>query len=344
LHSDSFEDESDWELRSVPVAFRIGEVPAFRIPLSLLVPTRHFLDVEPILTPDALPSVARRSRAAGLLLRSHPVQERLPLLRFRRGWIRYCPAQYTRYLVQLDRSLDAYMAGFSAQTRSTLLRKVRRFLQAAGPDPFREYRTPEEMDEFFPLARALSAKTFQERLLNSGLPAGDEFRSQLRALAARGQVRAYLLFMGTDPVAYLCCPAMGESGILLYQYLGYDPDHGSLSPGTVLQYFALRRLFEEGTWKLFDFLEGETQEKRQFSTMRVPCADLYYLRPTLRNAAIVLLRFITESSSDAAGSLLDRVGLKKAVKRWMRRSAPGKAAPGGATRGAGPTSGEGEQG
>jgi CelD/BcsL family acetyltransferase involved in cellulose biosynthesis len=343
LHSTGSEEAPGWEIRRVSLAFRAGEAPVFRIPLSVHVPTRHFLDVSPVRDAEALPPAVRRSRADGALLRSHPVEERVRRLELRGRWIRYCPAQYTRFLANLDRPHEEYLAGFSAKTRSTLQRKVRRFLAEAGPgEAFREYRTPAELDEFYPLARSVSARTFQETLLDSGLPTDEPFRLRMKDLAARDLVRAYLLFKGSQPVAYLYCPAMGESRILLYQYLGYDPDYASLSPGTVLQYLALLRLFAEGTWRLFDFLEGETQEKRQFSTLSIRCADVYYLRRTIRSTGIVLLHILTESASDLAARLLERAGLKQALKRWIRRSAGGGAGGARARVDANPTPPDGE--
>src|SRR5512139_3024605 len=105
----------------------------------------------------------------------------------------------------------------------------------------------------------------------------------MQALAEAGQVRAYLLFDNDRPVAYLYCPA--SKGVLLYQYLGYDPEYSSWSVGTILQWLALEQLFGERTYELFDFTEGQSDQKRQFSTHSVRCANVYFLRRTLVNSA-----------------------------------------------------------
>ena len=68
-------------------------------------------------------------------------------------------------------------------------------------------------------------------------------------------MRAFLLFLAGEPVAYLYLPVSGRT--LIYAYLGYDAEHAHLSPGTVLQMAALENLFAEKRFAYFDFTEGE---------------------------------------------------------------------------------------
>ena len=190
--------------------------------------------------------------------------------------------RYRRCYVDLGLGFDAYLAQFSAKSRSTLKRKVRRWAEASGGSvDLRCYRTLGEADEFHRLARAVSARTYQERLLDAGLPQGEEALRRMRSLAAADAMRGWILFAEGTPVSYLYAPAEGAT--LLYAHLGYDPDFAHLSPGTVLQFEAMRQLMGEGRFRLFDFTEGEGQHKRLFSTGDVECLDLLLLRRTLPN-------------------------------------------------------------
>jgi CelD/BcsL family acetyltransferase involved in cellulose biosynthesis len=249
---------------------------------------------------------------------SLPISERLPRLTLLPGCIRYVPAQYRRFVVDLrGLTFEDYLGKFSSKSRANLRKKVRRFAEhSGGAVAWREFRRPEEMAEFHRLARRVSERTYQERLLRSGLPDGAEFLGDLQRRAALDQVRGYLLSHGDRPVAYLHCPARGED--LLYAHVGHDPEYNPWSPGTVLIYHALERLFAEGRFRLLDFTEGEGEHKAFFATRGVLCADVYYFRRRPRHLAVLGLHSGLQVSSRAAAGLLDAIGLKRRVKKLLR--------------------------
>ena len=190
--------------------------------------------------------------------------------------------RYVRHFADLDQDFDAYLAGFSAKSRATLQRKRRKFAEAAGGEiEVRLYRTIMEFEIFFALARGLSKRTYQEKLLDAGLPSREEERAAMSALARQGKVRAFLLFLGGKAAAYLYLQADGDT--LIYAYLGFDPAKAALSPGAVLQMEAMRMLMEEGAFRRLDFTEGEGQHKRLFATGGVECVGLLVLRPSIGN-------------------------------------------------------------
>lgn len=192
--------------------------------------------------------------------------------------------RYQRSYARLDLGFEAYLAGFSAKSRSTVRRKVRKLeKRSGGALDVRSFRAPDEMVRFHAEARALSAQTYQERLLDAGLPDGPEALAEMQALAGADRARAWLLKVEGRPIAYLYAPAEGET--LIYAHLGYDPDFAEYSPGTVLQFEALRELMDEQRFALFDFTEGDGQHKRQFATDGFDCLDLLLVRPTLANLA-----------------------------------------------------------
>ena len=193
--------------------------------------------------------------------------------------------RYRRSYVRLDQSFDAYLAAFSGKTRSTLKRKTRRLAERSGGVlDIRCYRTEAEIEAFHRAARRVSARTYQERLLGAGLPDGEGALAEMKALARREVVRAWLLFVDDLPVSYLYAPAEGRS--LVYAYLGYDPDFAGFSPGTVLQLEALRQLMEEAEFSYFDFTEGDGPHKRLFASDGIDCVDLLLVRRTVVNLAI----------------------------------------------------------
>ena len=226
---------------------------------------------------------------------------------------------YRRHYARLDQDFDTYLAGFSSKSRSTLRRKLKRLAERSGGKlDLHCYRNESEMADFHSRARTVSALTYQERLLDAGLPEGPEALAEMRRLARAGRARGWLLFLDGAPIAYLWTPAEGAT--LIYAYLGYDPAFAEYSPGTVLQLEAMRQLMEERAFALFDFTEGEGQHKSLFATGSVDCVDLLLLR---RSAANFLVGH-SLTGFDGAVALAKRatnmLGLANAARR-LRRAA-----------------------
>jgi CelD/BcsL family acetyltransferase involved in cellulose biosynthesis len=246
------------------------------------------------------------AEAQGYLVTSLPEAQCEAL--FGGGMLGFVRQRYTRFHVDLSLGFDAWFAGLSANTRQGLQRKARRL----GGE-VRCYRTPAEMADFHPLARVLSARTYQERLLGAGLP--DDLAA-LQRLAEADAVRAWLLLVEDRPVAYLCCPAAGDT--LVYAHVGHDPDFAALSPGAVLQLAALRDLFAEGRFAWFDFTEGEGQHKRQMASGGVACVDLLLLLPTLTNRMLIAALAGFDGGVALAKRAVRRLGAEGIARRLRR--------------------------
>ncbi|MCH9671504.1 MAG: GNAT family N-acetyltransferase [Gammaproteobacteria bacterium] len=305
--------------RTVPMKFRLGESTVFSVTRTLRVVSRSPFDGDDsLLGPDDWPTIP--AGLDGVFIRSAPVGEALAKTARASGAIRYVPDQFRRFFVDINAGFEAYEQKFSSKSRSTIRRKIRKFEKLSGGETeWRTYQTPVEVQEYFKLARKVSAKTYQERMLDSGLPESQDFQDRLMVLAEDNRFRGYLLFLEGEAIAYLHCPV--ENNALIYQYLGYDPEHSKLSPGTVLQWLALESIFAEGAFDVFDFTGGEGEHKRFFSTGEQLCADVFFLRDTASNAWLVRSHALAEGFSAQAVSYLDKLGLKSRVKKLLRRAA-----------------------
>lgn len=225
--------------------------------------------------------------------------------------------RYTRYHADLRGGFDAYWAGLSSNTRSTLKRKAKRIAAASGGAlRVRSFRTVDELAEFHAIARQVSATTYQERLLDAGLPDDPAFVRAMLDMAGADRVRAWLLEIGDKPAAYLYCPATADT--LLYQYVGHDPAFGDLSPGSVLHLEAMRDLFAEARFAWFDFTEGEGQHKRSLSTGGTACVDLLLLRTSPVNRAAVMALAAFDATTRLAKRAVQRLNLQAAAKTIRR--------------------------
>ncbi|WP_246034516.1 GNAT family N-acetyltransferase [Qipengyuania marisflavi] len=265
-----------------------------------------------------LPDMPDLAGADGLRVLSAPIAM-IPQLQARfPGFMIGVRQDYARSYIDMTGSFDSYLARFSGKTRSTLRRKRRKFEQAGeGELALTAYRTPAEIETFLDLAVPLSRRTYQARLLDAGLPEGPSARAEACELAAGDRLRAYLLFLHGEPVAYLYLPVDGAT--LVYAYLGYDPQHASLSPGTVLQMAALEALFAEEQFRFFDFTEGEGAHKALFGTHSADCASFLLLRPTLANRALIAAQAGFDAAVAGGKALARRSGAESALRRMLGR-------------------------
>lgn len=232
------------------------------------------------------------------------------------GFIAGGRQDYRRHYIDMGQSFDDYIAQFSGKTRSTLRRKARKLADEAGGYTVTEHRTPAEIEAFLAAALPLSARTYQARLLDAGLPESPEARRAMLEAAEADRMRAFLLHAGGQAVAYLSLPLAGQT--LVYAYLGYDPDWARLSVGTVLQMDALERLFAEQRYRWFDFTEGDGAHKQMFGTHAAACSSLVLLEPTLANRTLLGARAGFDASVLGAKALAERSGALGRIRALLR--------------------------
>lgn len=308
---------TDWHPFTYELKYHLGEIVLGRDRLNVLRKVYSFNDIRNFTSDPELPDLG--PNLDGYLLANIPRECVTGSIEAVGEYLRYCLKSYMRCHIDMTSDFAAYQARFSGKTRSGINRKVRKFADQAGGLDFRCYRTPGEIAKFFALARPVSAASYQERLLDCGLPTDPEFIEQALQAAGRDEIRAFLLFSQGNASSYLYCPV--RDGVLEYAYLGYIPEFSKLSPGTVLQWLALERLFDERSFTAFDFTEGDSEHKRFFSTHQTPCSLQLLLRPSLRTRFRTGLHRGIDTASKKIGDKLDHLGLKSRIKKWLRSTA-----------------------
>jgi CelD/BcsL family acetyltransferase involved in cellulose biosynthesis len=290
---------------TLPLRFRIGARTLWSVKRRLHPVIGSLADA----LVGRMPVLPPLGQADGWSVTSLPVALAPALISSVPGVVVHERQRYTRYYVDLTMGAEAWWAGLGGATRSGLKRKARK----AGEVAVHRYRTPDELAAFHGIARAIAAKTYQERLLGAGLPEDPAFVAEMLAAAAADQVRAWTLDVGGVPAAYLYCPVVGED--VIYDYVGHDPAFNDLSVGTLLQIEALRDLFAEAAHARYDFTEGEGQHKRTLSTGGVACVDLLLLQPTLANR----LALAALKAFDGGVGLAKRAAARAGLETWARK-------------------------
>ena|SRR5271155_2416801 len=220
--------------------------------------------------------------------------------------IRYASYRGKRFFIDLSGgSFEVYLGKFSGKTRNTLKRKVRRFAEHSGGQiDFRCYATPEEMIEFRRHAIAVSQLTYQ-RKIGCSLPEDEEFKARLIEEAEDGRVCGFLLMHDNEPVAYAFCRT--ELHTVIYAVLGHDPSFAKYSPGTVLLFLVIQRLFTAHKFRVFDFGGMALDYKSFFATGSVDYVKVTWFPINAKNLILVLAHYIVLQAWRGAA------GLKRAV-------------------------------
>lgn len=315
----SLETPESWVPGRLPLRYVVGGVCVFAKKFPSLVLDKHHTELLASSAGLSLPVGWFSSGVQVLVVQSHPVQPGMPRLRRLEDRLTYIPESFVHHVTELEPSFPAYLAKLSAKARHEMLRKVRKFSSAnEGAIQCREFRLGSEMAEFQQLALEVSKKTYQEQLLDAGLPDTLEHQQEIERLAEEDMVRGYVLFFGEQPIAYGYCSA--QRNVLLYHHTGYDPAYREWSPGIVLLHEMFARLHAEGRFKMLDFGSGNAQWKEWYGTRHTHCAAIYTFRPTWRNQVFVVLHLGLNSWSERAGKWFEKLGIKQRIKRFLRAS------------------------
>jgi CelD/BcsL family acetyltransferase involved in cellulose biosynthesis len=308
-----------YQRERVRFRYQLGEVQLAARHVEIAVDTSVFLERPVDGGAHVPPADVLGSGVPCVMVLSQPVAAPLPLVTTFGGCIRFAPHQYKRSTILLEGTFEDYMKRMPPDRRRQLQKKQRKFKEACGGElRVRVATTRDELERFHREALPLAAKTYQERLFAKGLPKGEGFLADLRARAAEGRARGYLLDGPSgEPMAYLYAQRDGQ--LVYYDYCGYDDAHAKLSPGVVLQLAVLEDLFASHPGHIFDFGEGETRHKETFGTEAMHCADLYFFPKTARGLELFLGQAAMHGISRGAVAVLAKLGVKEKVKRLLRR-------------------------
>src|SRR5260370_41977233 len=173
-----------WTERRSRLKFSFAGVLLFSVNLRALVREAPVFGISPDGAADPPDHASIPPGVRAVRVRSLPVKRHIPRVSFLSSWIRYAPAQYRRFYVEIDRTFEAYLSKFSSKSRNTLRRKVRQFTEGSTGDTARRvFRTPAELPLFHRLAPSHLETTIQRQFLDAGAPNTPHFATELQALA-----------------------------------------------------------------------------------------------------------------------------------------------------------------
>lgn len=223
------------------------------------------------------------------------------------------PAPHWR--ISLPGSFEEFLQRFKSKRRSEIRRMERLFEKTfPGRVCHRIFRAEAEAEELCRDAEAVARRTYQ-RGMEAGFVGDEEHLRRMRLAAARGWLRAYLVYLDDQPCAFEI--GLLYRGVFHLEYTGYDPALRKYEVGTLVFMKMIADLCGSEAGQI-DCGLGDAAYKRQYGDRCwQECAPLMFA-PTLRGRAINTVRTLTLTAGGLAGAVSRRLRLEGRIKRLWR--------------------------
>lgn len=201
-------------------------------------------------------------------------------------------------------------------------RNIRRHTQqlekkASGPVTIKTYHGLTELDEFISIATKISLVTYQHNL-TGGFSDNDLTRSIFTHSAKNNWLRAYILYAGSEPIAYELGTVYNST--YFAEYRGYHPDWSCGSPGSILLLKVLEEFSQAPNIKIYDYGFGDAPYKQRYGKTCWQETSVCIFATRFYPIFINILRTCIEALNSSLEYVLNKCGLTNRIKRlWRKR-------------------------
>ena len=219
---------------------------------------------------------------------------------------------WTRRLLVLPESFDAFLAGLGRKSRAGVRYDAKRLDEALDA---RVEIVREPNDAAIDAIDSIARTTYQRRL---GAGFSLERAGVLRVALAHGWGRIYLLFDGEAPVAFWWCGVHG--GTMRLNTTGYLQQYAPQRPGIYLLMRAIEDAIADPALRVLDFGPGRSAYKQHFSNDGYEERNLLLFAPSFRAQRARAIRGGVDVLAAGARRGLDSTGGTERLKTlWRRR-------------------------
>lgn len=204
----------------------------------------------------------------------------------------------------------------SKKHQRDIARCVRKLEKAcSGPVDIVSYHENDDLEEFIHIASRIANSTYKGAL-GVGFSNNALTRSLIWQSEKNKWLRAYVLYAGTEPVAF----ELGSvySNVYFAQQASFDPRWRSYGPGTILQLRIFKELSREREVNIYDYGTGDAVYKRRFGDNYWQEASVYIFAPRVYPVAVNMLQSAIAGLSLGLNRLSDKAGITIWLKRRWR--------------------------
>jgi CelD/BcsL family acetyltransferase involved in cellulose biosynthesis len=227
-----------------------------------------------------------------------------------------------RWQLRLPPSLDDVLRAQSTRTRGNHRRYARKLEEEFGARlSFDVFRDQADLEHVIDACESVSVKTYQHRI-GGGFAADPSERRLVELGAERGWLRAYVLSIEGDPVAFWL--GLAYRGTFFTGPTGYDPRLAQWRLGTYVLMKMLEDLSADEAVDRVDYGIGGAEYKRHFGSESWLEEDALVFAPSVRGVRVNLTRTAILDAVLLARAMVARTPLLRRLKRrWRTRlSAP----------------------
>jgi CelD/BcsL family acetyltransferase involved in cellulose biosynthesis len=219
-----------------------------------------------------------RQRHKWRVLRLHPIARDSQTLDYvekeihRRGYHYDVRRVFANTYVTVESDWESYMAQRSSHLRRNL-RRAEQKLRQKGLVQYREYRSLDELENGFDDILAIERKSWKwKHGLSINASAYREFfKAVAEECSKRGWLRLWIIAVGSHKIAYQYWVQYG--GTVEGLKTSYDVEYEKYSPGFLVEWRVLEKLFREGVKKI-NMLAGDTEFKIKWATDQEPHCEV----------------------------------------------------------------------
>jgi hypothetical protein len=205
----------------------------------------------------------------------------------------------------------------SKKTLQKLSRKANKFKKSFDNDlEIKSFNTKNEINSFICNAEVISKHSYQYSI-NIGVSNNLYWKNFLASLADGDYLKAYILFVKNEPVAYI----MGAkySNVLFLFATAFNSKFGNYSPGEYLRHELIGNFIEQGI-DIIDYGYGDAIYKQRCGTENIREASIRIYGNGVRAFySKIIDRFLTQFSNSLIYTLKNFVLFNKIKNLWRNK-------------------------
>ena len=182
----------------------------------------------------------------------------------------------------------------------------------------------EDIKSFCDAAEQIAQTTYQ-RGLGVGFLNTPETHRRVELAVEKGWLKAYLVYVGDEPVAFWC--GRLYNGVMYLEWTGYKPAYRKFEVGTVLYVKMLEDLCAAGV-RAIDYGLGTAGYKERFGDNKLIEGSVSLNAPTFKGLMVNFLTTADVLVNQTAKAIVKKMGiLDRVKKRWRGKLTTGEAKP-----------------